>query len=71
MESCCLQSGLLKDSNCWTRLDLQRDEVFSRALAFDLENEAAVDSVRSASENAWAARGLEASDLLSTWCQAA
>eukprot|EP00435_Cladocopium_sp_Y103_P068480 s1255_g31.t1 len=43
-------------------------EVFSRALAFDLENYNGV-AARDVVDSLWADRGLEGANLLSTWCQ--
>lgn len=43
-------------------------EVFSRALAFDLENYNGV-AARDVVDSLWADRGLEGGNLLSAWCQ--
>ena len=50
-------------------LDDPRCEVFSRALAVDLENYNGV-AARDVVDSLWADRGLEGGKLLSTWCQA-
>ena len=46
-------------------------EVFSRAIASDLENSNVDGAYRETIDPLWADRGLEASTLLSSWCQEA
>ena len=58
----------MANSKCLDDLD-DRCEVFSRALALDLENYNGV-AARDVVDSLWADRGLEGANLLSTWCQA-